>query len=759
MRKKGKVISFGIVLVLLASLVSGCVTTVPSVDFNVTLGDEQNIFLYYSDGSQSTLSNQTKSPDNGGVTVANPSGKTIVGAYVHENGISWVPDYSYSSTSSVDVGSVNSNKPTEAADYAVLQHVETVAEGTSVTFAVYESGGDLLVNGRTSVFAKSAAENQFYNNDLRDQSLSDYVNEGFASYTENGLVKFIINTSDVSAISTLPLKLYSGTELIYDSTWNETLRTLELSNATLTPAFNPSVTSYTAEVPYEAESLTVTASVYDDRVAGLEVGGNSTVSGQASQVLALQAGSNPIEVRVTPFNENSLTYTVNVTRAAAATNANLSTLTLSSGTLSPAFTAEQTSYTAQVPNSVSTVTLTPTVEESHATVTVQGSVVGSGQASDAIRLNVGDNTVTVIGTAQDATTTKPITVTITRAAAPVDTDNDNDSDVNTSAPLPNAVASTDGKLTLAPGQKGEVSLGQAVKIVIPADASGKPLILTIEEVKDTSSLLTNDEVLASQVYEILKDFTENFEQPITLTFAFDPSTVKSGQRAAVFYYDEAEKSWVEIEGSTVNGSDISVEVNHFTKFAVLVVEAKEDKPEVSVHLSDIAGHWAQLSIEQAVGSGIARGYPDGTFRPEASVTRAEFTVMLMQTIQPDHTGTTLNFSDAGAIDTWTESAVSWAGEAGIVNGYEDGTFRPQAMITRTELAAMLAAAIGQTAVSDGATGFADHEAIPSWARGAIAQLAELGIVEGDMLNHFRPDGTATRAEAVSVLLRLKALSN
>ncbi|MEY3753460.1 MAG: hypothetical protein RLY27_41 [Pseudomonadota bacterium] len=96
------------------------------------------------------------------------------------------------------------------------------------------------------------------------------------------------------------------------------------------------------------------------------------------------------------------------------TDATLSGLGISSGNLSPTFISSTLSYTALVANTISSITLTPTVNESHASVTVNGSAVTSGSASVAIPLNVGSNTITTVVIAQDGTTTATYTTVVTR---------------------------------------------------------------------------------------------------------------------------------------------------------------------------------------------------------------------------------------------------------------------------------------------------------------------------------------------------------
>ena len=101
----------------------------------------------------------------------------------------------------------------------------------------------------------------------------------------------------------------------------------------------------------------------------------------------------------------------------ASTDATLSGLTLSSGTLSPTFASGTTSYTVSVANTVTSITITPTVNTSGATVEVAGTTVASGSASASQALSVGANTISLVVTAADGSTTETYTVTATRAAA------------------------------------------------------------------------------------------------------------------------------------------------------------------------------------------------------------------------------------------------------------------------------------------------------------------------------------------------------
>ncbi len=443
-------------------------------------------------------------------------------------------------------------------------------------------------------------------------------------------------------------------------------------------------------------------------------------------------------------------------------NRNLSSLVLSSGSMNETFTSTKTSYTQEVVNGVSSITVTPTVVEPTAIVKVAvndeaSTIVTSGAASASLPLKVGANTITVtVGNGPS----KVYMVVVTRKAASTN------SGVSTPS-IDKNVTSSNGKITIPTGSTGKVTLDNEVTVDIPVNATNKDITITIEKLLEMNKLLANGEILASRVFEILKNFPGNFSKPVTLTFVFDPTKVGSDQRPAIFYYDEVKKVWVEVTGGKINGNRISVVVDHFTKYAVFVVDSATSKPEIEqpeetdteVKFSDIAGHWAQASIKQAVYDGIVKGYANGTFKPNDTVTRAEFAVMLMNAWKPQGSGAELTFTDKAKIGTWAQKAVAQGVQAGIINGYSNGTFGPNAEVTRAEMAVMIAIALGQSVETNASTGFADDKDIPAWAKGSIAYVKQAGIVNGKGDNKFAPQDAATRAEAVKILLKMLAQKN
>ena len=205
--------------------------------------------------------------------------------------------------------------------------------------------------------------------------------------------------------------------------------------------------------------------------------------------------------------------------------------------------------------------------------------------------------------------------------------------------------------------------------------------------------------------------------------------------------------------------------NGTTKTYTLTIHRESSEPETpSNDLTDLTGHWAENTIAQALLEGFVNGYPDGTFKPNNPITRAEFTVMLMNaltkqgqftedSVRPVET-TLSTFIDQGQIGDWAQKAIAGAINEGMIQGYTDGQFRPNAHVTRAEMSVMIARALHLQLDSNIATSFNDDVDIPSWAKAAVEAIHKLGIVNGREQNMFVPNETATRAEATTMLLRL-----
>ncbi|MBD3921787.1 S-layer homology domain-containing protein [Paenibacillus sp. PR3] len=184
--------------------------------------------------------------------------------------------------------------------------------------------------------------------------------------------------------------------------------------------------------------------------------------------------------------------------------------------------------------------------------------------------------------------------------------------------------------------------------------------------------------------------------------------------------------------------------------SIAITPIKEVKP---INFSDLNGHWAKAAIERAAALGITSGYPDGTFRPSNKVTRAEFTTMITRAFTlKSATGITPEFADAAKLPQWAKTAIAEAAAAGIVTGYADGTFRPNQLITRTEMTAILVRVLDLQLNAQAKPTFADTNQIAVWAQPSIVAAVNAGIIKGTGGNNFSPKSNASRAESVTIIM-------
>ncbi|MHB8840565.1 MAG: S-layer homology domain-containing protein [Candidatus Aquicultor sp.] len=166
------------------------------------------------------------------------------------------------------------------------------------------------------------------------------------------------------------------------------------------------------------------------------------------------------------------------------------------------------------------------------------------------------------------------------------------------------------------------------------------------------------------------------------------------------------------------------------------------------HFSDLGiSHWAQSCVSALVERGIIEGYKDGSFRPAATVTRAEFVKMICLA-----QGWTLidpaapSFNDIPS-GTWEFKYVETAKAHNAISGYPDGNFGATNKITRAEIVVIITKAMNLTASASELKDISGH-----WAENSINSCVEAGIVKGYQDTTFRPNNTATRAEAAKAIL-------
>lgn len=202
-----------------------------------------------------------------------------------------------------------------------------------------------------------------------------------------------------------------------------------------------------------------------------------------------------------------------------------------------------------------------------------------------------------------------------------------------------------------------------------------------------------------------------------------------------------------------DGSDMIVMLTNDRNSVYAVVEHRKT-------FKDIAEHWAKAEIELLASKLIVEGVSDFQFAPDRNITRAEFTVLLARALGLEAAGTSERFIDVPT-DAWYADDVYAAVRVGIVTGYPDGSFRPQQTITREEAAVLISRAMAYAGTTASLRGdstkmdsFIDRNEIGDWATGGLRISIQAGIIDGLPDGSFRPAQETTRAEAAVMLKRL-----
>ena len=296
-----------------------------------------------------------------------------------------------------------------------------------------------------------------------------------------------------------------------------TLSDLTLSDGMLSPSFDPDVTDYTASAANAASRITVTAARSDSAadIDYLDGDGDELTDldpGTDGHQVDLVVGENVIQVKLTAEDGTTTkTYKVTVTRAAGvSTDATLSALTLSKGTLSPAFSSDVIDYAASVGDSVSRITVTAARSDSAAELDYldgdgdELADLDTGTDGHQVDLVVGANTIKVKVTAGDATTTKTYTVTVTRAAQ-------SDTDATLSA------------IALADDNGAAIALSPSFASNVIDYRASVPL--SVGEI--TITVATRDSAATVQ-FGVDEDDDEEFEDPETVADGYRHRTPLSG---------------------------------------------------------------------------------------------------------------------------------------------------------------------------------------------------------------------------------------
>lgn len=182
-------------------------------------------------------------------------------------------------------------------------------------------------------------------------------------------------------------------------------------------------------------------------------------------------------------------------------------------------------------------------------------------------------------------------------------------------------------------------------------------------------------------------------------------------------------------------------------------------PVVQAVPSDVVGHWVEDSVKSLIEQGILNGYPDGSFRPDQSITRAELAKTLATAYEFATAAPKSQFTDTQG--HWAKNYIDALAEAKIITGYPDGSFKPEAPVTRAEMVVMLTRLLKlgteeERYTIDFVPTFTDLAA-DYWAFYQIELAAKLGLLPRYYGPEFNPSRLASRADTAWMLQELLTL--
>ncbi|MHC0039738.1 immunoglobulin-like domain-containing protein, partial [Pseudoneobacillus sp. C159] len=242
--------------------------------------------------------------------------------------------------------------------------------------------------------------------------------------------------------------------------------------------------------------------------------------------------------------------------------------------------------------------------------------------------------------------------------------------------------------------------------------------------------------------------------PIGMALPTDPNARKEMLDNLVIYVEHSDGTKEVLQGKAVefkNGTlGIEFDVSKFSTFTMLYLKGAKD-----YFTKEALNHQSYI-----------KGYADGNFQPNASITRAQMAAMLSRNLGLNYTGN----GEPSYVDTpknyWAFIEIELVKQAGIMTGSVNGTFRPQATITRAEMATIALRWLQKECKADAdaypfCSKLVSKETVKfkdisdkHWAKEAIEMMALTGIMQGYEDNTFHPEEKLTRAQAVKVLNRL-----
>ncbi|WP_418790803.1 phosphodiester glycosidase family protein [Phosphitispora sp. TUW77] len=300
--------------------------------------------------------------------------------------------------------------------------------------------------------------------------------------------------------------------------------------------------------------------------------------------------------------------------------------------------------------------------------------------------------------------------------------------------------------TVMPGVAASLEIGDGLEIVFGNPAGSALYNVTAGEILSTGTPTPGYNPVMP-LYRISGEANGDDAKtlPASMKIRFKAEGTGNLTRLQVLLWDQDKSVWKRVPAIVDSISQtIIAKTDEFG-----IVGLMEDVRPVP-QFTDISGSWAEDLIIRMSAAKIINGYPDERFLPGKGVTRAEFVTLLTKTLGWTQETSGTMFIDE--IPDWAAGSIGAAVNRGIVQGYPDGTFKSNKNISRAEMAVIMDKALSLPDSSQ-PSNYSDWRNIQPWAIQAIRDTKVTGIMEGNQ-GLFRPNDTANRAEAAVVMSRI-----
>lgn len=246
-----------------------------------------------------------------------------------------------------------------------------------------------------------------------------------------------------------------------------------------------------------------------------------------------------------------------------------------------------------------------------------------------------------------------------------------------------------------------------------------------------------------------------FDEKLGITIPYK-GEAKAGETVIVYYLkDDGTVEEMETEYDEVSKT-VTFKTDHFSKYYM--------NAEKIITFTDIENHWAKEEITFLAGKGIINGKTAITFVPEANISRAEFSALIIRMLGKEASeNDSIPFTDVTK-EKWYHKFVKSAYNFGLINGKSNTVFDPEGNITRQEMAKIISQVLINEGYSKASTIelklFNDKDKVANWAKESVALTVKEGIINGIKENQgkkFAPTNNATRAQAAKMLYELYKL--